>query len=476
MREKAATSKTIKRACKRCSGSFVKSQYCPVDGTKLTEAKEPGSKTPIDPLARELGPVVHRCPLCASELNNNFSFCPHDGEPLYARSADPKAFIQVCPRCSTQWARSCLFCPKDGTPLNLRRTGPEWSWGESKLVCPDCEKFCKGVWCKKHKTILVPPITSDFDRACGGDVLISRETHYLIIKRLRITKSSVLLKAVDLNKSHKKFVFIKVPNVALEDAQLVRKLQRFLRQKRDSMRMRHPNIVKMEGTYRAGNGFPFHVFEYIQKAIPIELLYGKFSTLPLNYFVEIFCQICDALDYAHKHAILHQDLSGNDVLIAPAPEEEGGICIKLTDFGKGEPLIHSDNRDQQLTEVGDFFGHPEYLSPETINDGAMDIRSNVFSLGCIMYLALSEKNPFQAPHWVALFLKRIKQPTPPLDELQNEPELTERVDFIVQRCLAIDPQLRYQNMKEVKAALKALPIASPGKITYKRLRALVLDG
>jgi eukaryotic-like serine/threonine-protein kinase len=132
--------------------------------------------------------------------------------------------------------------------------------------------------------------------------------------------------------------------------------------------------------------------------------------------------------------------------------------------------LHGDNRAQQLTERGDIFGHPEYMSQETARGEPIEARCNIYSLGGIMYSTLAAENPFQGSHWGAILLKKMTDKVPPLETIESDPGLTSKINKIVLKCLEQDPKRRFESIAKLKKELEALKVSHSEPLAYERLR------
>jgi len=312
--------------------------------------------------------------------------------------------------------------------------------------CPACKQKYNGtqVVCTEDGTLLMR-----YDEEMHVGKIIS--DRYELLKALAESRNSWVLEAND--RESNEHVAIKIFSTGDEHPQIVRKAQRFMRQAEDQRRLHHENVVSLFGHGTTSEGNPFLVFELVSDAISMQDLKGQLNRLPLGYAVQLFSQVCDGLQYAHEQGVLHQDLAPADILVKPLADDK--FCTKLTDFAKGSPLIHGDNRTAQLTEAGDIFGHPQYMSPESSRGQALTVASNIYSLGCIMFYTLSSTEPFEGTHWGAILLQKVQGPAPALvpDPIDGAAGVLLRV---VTKCMANDPSARYHSAAELKSALRAL--------------------
>jgi HAMP domain-containing protein len=168
--------------------------------------------------------------------------------------------------------------------------------------------------------------------------------------------------------------------------------------------------------------------------------------LPVAEVVAIGIQLARALDYAHRRGVVHRDIKPGNVL-----REAASGVVKLTDFGIAhldEPAAMAEHR----TRIGDVIGTPQYMSPEQARGEPLDGRSDLFSLGIVLYQMLCGVAPFRGDTMVAVATKIATEDPPPLN--QKRPEVPASLRRVVDRCLAKKPEQRYQTGKEVAEALQ----------------------
>jgi len=424
--------------CPKCNLQLVRAQFCPFHGAQLEKFDQSAWQEKEKSLGRS-----NRC-------------------PVNVRTWDISNRANYCPQCGQGWSKKLTFCPDDGKELG----------GGVKKSCPACERAFTGdlVICPNDGTLLIPDRTHGFgDKYCGA-VLQTPQHQYQVIETITANGNSLLLRAEETGDSDRP-VALKVLATLFSDPQYLRKAQRFVRQVEVYKNLVHPNIVRLLNHGQTFDGRPYLVFELVTGGISLDLLMGQFDKLPLQYFVEICSGICVALQFAHEQGVFHYDLAPNDVLIEGTADDS--MRVRVTDFSKGEPLIHGDNKWQQMTEMGDLFGHPEYMSPEACSGQPIDARSNVFSLGCIMYAMLSPVNPFDGAHWGAILLKKLYGKPEEFATIAGQPELTKAIEAVIMKCMALKPEDRYQSMTELSEALQALPVtAGTEPVAYSKLRQL----
>ena len=222
----------------------------------------------------------------------------------------------------------------------------------------------------------------------------------------------------------------------LAGSQKRERIERFYREAKAAGTLTHPNIVTI---YDVGEENERHyiVMEYLEGHSLREIQQMQ-GALPLKESMEIALQLCDALGYAHSRGVVHRDVKPDNVHILP-----GGI-IKLTDFG-----IARITAEPSITAHGQVFGTPSYMSPEQVASHTVDHRTDIFSLGITLYEMLTGRKPFQGDSVITITynIMNIQPPMP----VGVPPGL----HAILQKALAKDVNMRYQNTAQMAADLKA---------------------
>jgi eukaryotic-like serine/threonine-protein kinase len=215
-------------------------------------------------------------------------------------------------------------------------------------------------------------------------------------------------------------------------------VERFRREAKNAAALSHPNIVSIydrgeaEGTY-------YIAMEFLDGRSLKELIVGR-GPAPVTVSVEYARQILQALRFAHRHGIVHRDIKPHNVLV----DAEGRV--KVTDFGIARAGA------SQMTEAGSIVGTAQYLSPEQARGTAVDQRSDVYSLGIVLYELLTGTLPFNGDTPVEIAMKHLSTvPEPPS---ARRPDVPRDLDLIVMRALAKDPADRYQSAEEMDADLE----------------------
>jgi beta-lactam-binding protein with PASTA domain/predicted Ser/Thr protein kinase len=215
-------------------------------------------------------------------------------------------------------------------------------------------------------------------------------------------------------------------------------VERFRREAKNAAALSHPNIVSIydrgeaEGTY-------YIAMEYLDGRSLKELIVQR-GPAPITVAVEYARQILSALRFAHRHGIVHRDIKPHNVLV----DAEGRV--KVTDFGIARAGA------SQMTEAGSIVGTAQYLSPEQARGSDVDQRSDLYSLGIVLYELLTGSLPFNGDTPVEIAMKHLS--TVPEVPSVRRPEIPRDLDLIVMRALAKDPDDRYQSAEEMDADLE----------------------
>jgi len=223
---------------------------------------------------------------------------------------------------------------------------------------------------------------------------------------------------------------------------------RFVREARAANAVRHPNVVDVLDVATAEDGTPFLVQE---------LLKGHDLSAPLAERGRVSCAealdwmipVADAVTAAHAQGLMHRDLKPENVFLAVQPN--GSIVPKVLDFGLSRSV---DDRSQRVTATGVTMGTPGYMSPEQIiGASTIDVRTDVWALGVMLYELMAGRLPFTAETPGALFLRICTADPQPLDELA--PWVPPSLCAVVMRCLVREPSGRFDNAGALLAALRA---------------------
>ncbi len=248
----------------------------------------------------------------------------------------------------------------------------------------------------------------------------------------------------------------KLTAVKLMHAHLVspESLARFQAEARTSAMLDHPYIVRVQDFGMTNSKRPYMVMDFIEGQTLSENIQQS-GPLSSRRFFRLFSQICDALSHAHKHSVLHRDLKPSNIMLVT--NDDGEEEIRIMDFGIAKILGDTTSSANQLTRTGETVGSPLYMSPEQ-SRGQADTRSDLYSLGCVMYECLSGAPPFSGGSALDTMLAHVSECAPPLHE--RAPNVDSRIEPIVMKLLEKDPADRYQTMEALGRDLLAASTAS----------------
>ena len=179
---------------------------------------------------------------------------------------------------------------------------------------------------------------------------------------------------------------------------------------------------------------------------------GKNNGLPPRQFFDIFDQICDALEHAHKRGVIHRDIKPSNILLMKSDVREN--FVKLVDFGIAKVVASQDLGEQELTQTGDIVGSPLYMSPEQCVGDELDARTDIYSLGCVMYEAIAGSPPFMAPNAVKTIFKHVNVKPDPVSVTNPKIAIPPQLEQIIFKTLEKKPQDRFATMEDLKVALR----------------------
>jgi hypothetical protein len=276
---------------------------------------------------------------------------------------------------------------------------------------------------------------------------------YQIVKKLGAGAFGTVYKAKDTRLERMVAIkTIRLEGLAASQAGLKEMTDRFEREARTAAKLKHPGIVTIHD-YGESQGLSYIAMEFID-GIGIDSVLTETGRMPVERAAALGAQVAEALDYAHSHGVVHRDIKPANIMI------EAGDRVKVTDFGIAKP----GDSAEHLTVTGSLLGTPSYMSPEQARGQKLDGRSDLFSVGCVLYEMVAGTKAFRGESITALLFKIITEEPPPLRD--SDPKVPEEMLRVIAKALAKAPEARYQSGREMADDL--LAITRPGFVPTLR--------
>jgi serine/threonine-protein kinase len=231
--------------------------------------------------------------------------------------------------------------------------------------------------------------------------------------------------------------------------------RRFLLEASVSAKLTHPNAVTIFD-YGETDGRCFIAMEYLEGRTLSEEL-KRVGRIPAERAIHIARQACRALREAHGLGVVHRDMKPANVFLVKRDDEDD--FVKVLDFGLVKETHPAEGSDH--TQVGQIMGSPKYMAPEQVQGRAVDARTDVYSVGVMLYAMLAGRSPFEKPTELATMMAQVSDAPPPIGSVAPDAILPEGLEAVVTKCLAKSPDERYSSMEELITALKLQPSAAP---------------
>jgi hypothetical protein len=267
---------------------------------------------------------------------------------------------------------------------------------------------------------------------------------YRVIDQLGSGGVGVVYRAIDLRMSKKVAVKILSSPTLSDDV-----VMRFQREARSASQLLHRNLISIYDFGITGDREPYMVMELIIGKTLHELL-EECQRLSVKDTIPLLTQVCSAMAHAHKNGVVHRDLKTSNIMLEDTPDKS--LLVKILDFGIAK--LKNDEM-QELTRAGQIVGTANYMSPEQASEKPVDHRSDIYSLGCVMYKMLTGVLPFEGESYMETLSMHRNEPIPSLHEGFPNTVFSRKLEEINRRALAKHPDDRFQTMDEFSASLNA---------------------
>ncbi len=221
--------------------------------------------------------------------------------------------------------------------------------------------------------------------------------------------------------------------------------RRFDLEARAANKLDHPNLIKVYDSGLLPSGQPFFIMDLVEGETLADVL-KKRGRLPLAQVLKIFIQVGFAISYAHENGVIHRDIKPSNIMIEKKiSQETAESSVKLVDFGIAKLTGKDEFNQQTLTKTGEIFGSPLYMSPEQCLGTGVDRRSDLYSLGCVIYESLTGAPPILGDNALSTMMKHQSDTPVSLKEASLGIEFPEQIEAIVAKLLQKDPDSRYQS-------------------------------
>lgn len=307
-------------------------------------------------------------------------------------------------------------------------------------VCPVCKRefsIAEEHSTCPHDGALLSVITTD---PLAGETVGGK---YEVLEQIGAGGWSVVYKAKQVGLT--RLVCLKVlhPHLASDPE----KVLRFQREAEAASAVLSPNVAAVFDFGVLPQGQPYLVLEYLDGTSLADILHTQ-GTLTMERLVPLFLQALTGLAAAHEKGVVHRDIKPSNLFIAD------GATVKILDFGLAKLTTPEADGFSNLTQTGQTLGTPSYMSPEQCSGLNIDHRSDIYSLGCVMYEALTGRPPFSGRNAFECMQKHVNEVPPRFSEVDGAPKVPETIELAVMRALQKDPAARYQSVGEFKAALR----------------------
>jgi len=347
-----------------------------------------------------------------------------------------------CPACGTTYPADARFCPRDGSRLVSRApiVGPTSGRGagaSEKAPSNTPPRPTEAPARTMRKTPLTPA-------NLVGQTL---EGRYRMIRKVGEGGMSFVYLANDVATQERFAIKVLSPSLS-EDANAMARLRR---EAALGMRLAHPNVCHIMRLGETEDGLVYVVMPFVEGELLADRT-NRLGQIPLPDTVRFVRDMSEGLHLAHQLKIVHRDLKPENVMICRRPEGEEYAVVM--DFGLAKER-RAEGELQKLTATGIILGTPEFMSPEQLRGKTLDARTDIYSLGLLVFEMLTGKLPFQGRTQQEMMIARLRNDPIPLRRMRADLSFPEAVERVLNKALQRGPEARHQTTLEFAEAFAA---------------------
>lgn len=228
--------------------------------------------------------------------------------------------------------------------------------------------------------------------------------------------------------------------------------KRFQNEAKAAHMLDHANLLKVYEFGLLPGGQPFFLMELVEGVTLADEI-KRLGRLPVERAIKIFIQVAFAIGYAHENRVIHRDLKPSNIMLVGKKSDSDTELVKVVDFGIAKLTGVDEFNQQTLTKTGEIFGSPLYMSPEQCMGVAVDHRSDLYSLGCVFYEALTSAPPFMGESALSTMMKHQAENQATLKEASLGMLFPPGLEHVISKLLEKDPQHRYQSASQLASDL-----------------------
>jgi len=356
--------------------------------------------TPVDEIADQLGIPGDQVHAYTRKVLHKISNLPSTNDSLPKLNERPRKVTiehvqsKICTRCKAKLPEDSETCPYDGSETQF-------------------DKMVGTTFAERYE------ILSVLGSGSGGTVYKARHRFMNRLAAIKVMHQE-LMSDVDL-------------------------LQRFRQEASSASCLEHPNVIRVMDFGVTNDGTPFMIQEYVD-GMTLREIVDQVGALRAPIARDIFVQICRGMGFAHSEGIVHRDLKPSNVLVYGFGTDD--MRVKIADFGVAK-VVRTDNTNPVRTELGLIIGTPLYMSPEQCRGQLLDKRADIYSMGCLMYEALTGRPPFVGNDVMQVMYRHVNNDIPNIACTEIGRNLPAILNGIVMKALRKDPNARYRNMEEL---------------------------